>query len=308
MNKERKYKRIGWLTSILVQFGMLLLFYFLIAWREPFPPIPTYGIELDFGFQETGSGINPLESSEDTPQEVENKAETAVEEETEENLNEPIEESVVDSEDADDPIVEETDFDDLESPDIVEEVEAVESAVEPPIRAESIDESNPVQEVVETQEEKDEELVEAAPEPALESAIDENALMPSNNTTKNNNQSQGDGDLTGDQGNEEGEIDGRAVYGSQGNSDGASLQMAGWTWDFKPEPNDKSFEAGKIVYKIIIDEDGYLSRIDLVSSTVSPEIERFYKQSIERLSFSKTNDYKSAPTSTGYVTFIIKTK
>jgi protein TonB len=84
--------------------------------------------------------------------------------------------------------------------------------------------------------------------------------------------------------------------------------MAGWTWDFKPEPNDKSSDTGKIVYQIVIDSEGYLSRIDVVSSTVSPDVERIYRQSVERLSYSKTDDYKPAPSSTGRVTFIIKAK
>ncbi|CAN0243719.1 unnamed protein product, partial [Chrysoparadoxa australica] len=121
--------------------------------------------------------------------------------------------------------------------------------------------------------------------------------------------SQGSKTSPGDEGKPEGTLDDRALYGSQGGgSNGASLQMAGWVWDVKPNPNDKSDETGKIVYKITIDDEGYITKIELISSTVSPEIQRLYRQSVERLSFSKTSDYKPAPTSTGTITFLIQTK
>ena len=35
---------------------LLILFFFLLAWKEPFPPIPEYGIELNFGIDNQGSG------------------------------------------------------------------------------------------------------------------------------------------------------------------------------------------------------------------------------------------------------------
>lgn len=46
--QEEKNKRIGWITSVSVQLVLLILFYFIVAWKEPFPPIPEYGIELGF--------------------------------------------------------------------------------------------------------------------------------------------------------------------------------------------------------------------------------------------------------------------
>lgn len=106
-----------------------------------------------------------------------------------------------------------------------------------------------------------------------------------------------------------GTLDDQALYGSRGSGgNGASLQMTGWVWDFKPDPKDNSDETGKIVYKIKIDDEGYIIDIELQSATVTPAIERLYRQSVERLSFSKTSEYKPAPTSTGTITFLIQTK
>lgn len=307
MEKDKKYKRAGWLTSVFVQVGMLLLFYFLIAWKEPFPPIPTYGIELSFGFDQSGSGSEPVTTPNQPVEESEETNEETLEENIEESVPEKTQDESVEetlpleaTEEVIDPtedITTEEVFEDAQSPDVVSE-EVNEQVEQEDVMAEP--EQPKIEEEAEDQESE---------EPAVEEeTVNENALMPTSENTDSQNTSQGESTPEGDEGKEEGTLDGRALYGSQGSADGASLQMAGWTWDFKPEPNDKSSETGKIVYKITIDSDGYLSGIEVISSTISPAVERLYRQSVERLSFSKTNDYHSAPTSVGYVTFIIKNK
>ncbi len=295
MEKDKKYKRIGWITTVTVQLLMLLLFYFLIAWKEPFPPIPTYGIELNFGFTEAGSGEEPIEEIEQT-QPLESETEEITEEPNEiqdevvEQVDEVVEEVITPIEEAE-PIVEEV-FVDQTSPVVINETPAEKK---PEIKME---EPNKVEEAKPVETKKEDPVV--AP-------VNQEALMPTtDNGTKTS--SQGTTGTTGDEGKEEGTLDGRALYGSQGSSDGASLAMAGWSWDEKPKPDDKSIETGKIVYKITVDSEGYLIGIDVDYSTISPEIERVYRQSVERLIFNKTNDYKPAPTSTGFVTFIIKNK
>lgn len=294
MEKDKKYKRIGWATTAVVQLAMLILFYFLIAWKEPFPPIPTYGIELNFGFQETGAG-------DDTPQS--SQVEPIEQEEAVDPLNEVSEEEVatpeeISSEAVEEQISETPEFEDIQTPDVIEATKAVEEPVKTPKK------------VIETPKEPAKEPIKKAVEPVKEPVPVQEALMPSNNSNAENKEaSQGDAAIPkGDQGKEEGTIDGRAIYGSQGNSEGASLQLAGWTWGEPPKPNDKSLESGEIIYKITIDKDGYLTKIDLDKSTISPDIERVYRQSIDRLTFYKTDDNKPAANSTGYVKFIIKTK
>ncbi len=276
MEKDKKYRRIGWWTAILTQVVMLILFYFLIAWKEPFPPIPSYGIELSFGIDRTGQGEEAPASLE--PEEVIEESETQEEpvDEPEEVVEaaEPAEEVVEETEVPEEPITE------TPSPDVVEK---------------KIEEPKP--EPVKTE------------EPAKE--VKKEEQKPANNPTVSEtpSPSQGNTNEPGDEGKKEGKLDDRALYGNQGGgSNGASLQMTGWVWDFKPSPNDKSDETGKIVYKITIDDEGYITKIELQSSTVSPEIQRLYRQSVERLSFSKTSEYKPAPTSTGTITFLIQTK
>jgi len=278
LEKEKKYRRIGFWTAILTQVVMLILFYFLIAWKEPFPPIPSYGIELSFGLDQSGQGEVAPATPE--PQEVTEESETQEEptedpEEVVETAEPAAEEVIEESEISEEPVTE------TPSPDVVERVE------EPKPKPEPVKTAEPTKEI------KKEE-----PKPA-------------NTQTKSEtpSPSQGNTNEPGDEGKKEGKLDDRALYGSQGGGEnGASLQMAGWVWDAKPNPQDKSDETGKIVYKIKIDDEGYIIDIELQSSTVTPAIERLYRQSVERLSFSKTSDYKPAPTSSGTITFIIQTK
>ncbi|MFY0600570.1 MAG: hypothetical protein JXR03_12940 [Cyclobacteriaceae bacterium] len=305
MKKDEKYKRIGWLTSFLVQFGLLLLFYFLVAWKEPFPPIPTYGIELDFGLEQTGSGEVSDTASEEAPiEETEQVEEITPDEVIEEVVENDLQEEVVEeTEEVNDLPVEEAVYEDEDSPDVVEENQVSEEIPEvAPVVEDTIEE---IEDAEESTAEEPQEPVEEVVEDEI---IETEALMPSSDEPQTEEQSQGNTEGDGDEGKEEGIIDGRAIYGSQGSAKGASLQMTGWKWDIKPNPDEKSDEVGKIVYKITINDEGEFVRIDLVSRTVSPNIERIYRQSIERLSFTKTNDYQPAPTSTGFVTFIIKSK
>lgn len=261
--QEERNKRIGWLTSVGVQLVLLILFYFIVAWKEPFPPIPEYGIELGF----TTSAGAPSQS---TP------SQEAPEEEVEE---EQIEE--VESESSEEQIESQEET--------VSEEPVTKSEVESPVKVE--ESTDPETKPMETKQE-----------------VDSRAVMKPSETDSDktsDNPSEGEEE-------EEPEIDQRAIYGSQGtntgDSEGANLALSGWIWDSKPKPDDTSDQSGKIVYRIVVDQDGYLIKIETITSTVSPSVELKYRQAVQKLTFSKTADYKTASTSTGTITFIIKSR
>ncbi len=290
-DQEKKYRRISWVTALAVQLVLLAVFYFLIAWKEPFPPIPSYGVELAFGLENVGSGTQPVS----TPQPAE---EVMREEPIEESSDESTAEESVETEAIDDTADQaeesaETPLSEEPSPDQVEATNTEPSSESAASESAAVEESP--------------ETIEPTQDQTEESPTNEEAIMPNAEKGEENN-SKGTTNKEGQEGKEEGTLDGRALMGDQGTADGASLQMAGWVWDFQPDPKDNSSEEGKIVYQIKVDEDGYIIGLELVSSTVSPSVERFYRQSIERLSFSKTNDYRPAPTSSGTITFIIRSK
>lgn len=295
--REKKYRRIGWITSIATQLVLLILFYFLIAWREPFPPIPSYGIELSFGFEDAGKSQKPLSNPEPLTEETEIEEEAVEEAAENPEESEPAEELM--KEIPADPVeTEQIPITDQPSPDVTRELPK--EVPKETVKAEKVTEPVEKKEVKKPEEAKKEEK-----KPAVNPQA---AMPPASTTTEAVNTTKGTTEDKGSEGKEEGTIDGRALMGEQGSADGASLQMAGWVWDSKPKPNDDSPESGTIVYRIKVDSDGYLIGIVLKSNTVSPVVERYYRQSVERLSFSKTSDYKSAVVSEGTITFIIRAK
>ena len=256
-----------------VQLVLLVLFYFLVAWKAPNPPIPEYVIELGFTTSAgASSSTPPPESTEEEP---------IIEEEIVEEEQQPLEE-IVETESEEQV---ETEAETVEEV-VTEEVESpvkVEEAKPKPVEAEPVD--KPTEKIEEAKKEE----------------------KPTEKPVEETDTGEGQGEEE-----EEPVIDQRAIYGSQGNSEGnsegASLSLAGWVWDFKPKPDDTSDQTGKIVYRIVVDNDGYLVKIEVVTSTVSPVVERKYRQAVEKLTFSKTVDNNAAALSNGSITFIITSK
>lgn len=272
--KEEKNKRIGWLTSVGIQLALLILFYFLIAWREPSPPIPEYGIELGFtssaGATSSASQANQIQEETESEEIIE-EAEQVEEEITEEVVQETTTQEVVDHTET---LTQE-----------VEDVPVVEKKLE----------------------KKAEKVVKEEPNEKKKPAVDQRAVMPPTSSDTD-----GDNEKKSDGREENQKVDERGLMGEQGNNtgsnEGASLSLSGWIWDFKPKPNDTSDQSGKIVYRIVVDQDGYLVKIETVTSTVSPAVERKYREAVQKLTFTKTGDNRSASLSTGTVTFIIKSR
>ncbi len=263
--QDEKNKRVGWLISVSVQLFLLILFYFLIAWKAPFPPLPEYGIELGFTTS-AGAPPQPITSSDDPVEEAPAQTEEIIQENT------PVETPAENQENAE---TETAEVEESETPIEAEEASGNESEIE---------DENTAEEVV-------------------SEVKTEDPTEPDNP----NNEVKQEEEVV-----EEPTIDDRAIYGNQGtetgDSEGASLALAGWIWDFKPVPDDKSEETGKIVYKIVVDQDGYLVKIETITSTVSPAVERKYREAVEKLTFSKTSEYKPAALSNGTLTFIIKAR
>ena len=284
--KEKKNKRIGAIISVGSHVAVLLLFLFMVAWRAPDPPLPEYGIELNFGLDDAGSGeVQP--EPETTPAETESQEEAEPD-----GKEEPIEEEVVEQQEIETPVEEVTPVhSEHESPDVVEE--------------------KPEKKVEEPVEKKEEEVKEEAPKlPPV--------LYPNNKTGSGGKdgdakdaQNANQGDKTGavgDQGDEKGTVDSRALYGNAGGGGGSLLQMSGWYWDAEPRPNDTSSESGKLVFQIVIDDKGNIIRVKTLETSVSPTVEKIYKDEVMKLTFSRTAGASVAATSTGTITFVIKAR
>jgi len=287
VNKEEKNKKIGLVVSGAFHLLLLLAFLFIIAWKEPDPPIPEYGIELNFGLEDAGSGdVQPQATNEPVQSETEEVEEQQESEPTQEEIVEETE--TVEEESTPEEVTTNT----QDSPDVIEP-------------AEQSEESAP---------QEQNEVVERQTEPTeTNTATEETNTQPQGNNQADEvvqNTSQGDSENEqGDQGDEQGTLDSRALYGESGGGGGSSLEMTGWVWDFKPQPDDTSNENGRIVFEIKIDDQGEIISVRTLERSVSPAIEKVYREEVEKLTFSRTSDNSiAAPISTGKITFVIKSK
>jgi hypothetical protein len=137
-----------------------------------------------------------------------------------------------------------------------------------------------------------------------EKKVDSKALFPGSS-------SQGEKEnKAGDVGNPYENVESRALYGKQGGSAGGpSLDLAGWRWDYEPNPNDNYEENGRVVFEIRVNDNGEVIGVRTLEKTVSPTVEQLYRREVEKLTFSPTSDNTiPAPISTGKITFIIQSK
>jgi protein TonB len=86
------------------------------------------------------------------------------------------------------------------------------------------------------------------------------------------------------------------------------LNMSGWRWTSAPNVKDNSSESGKIVFKIIVDEEGTILSAIPVENQLSPAVTAVYKDAVMKLTLEKTSLSKAAENSVGYITFIIRAK
>ncbi len=283
--KEKRNRRIGILISVGVHAMLLLLFMFLLAWREPDPPLPEYGIEINFGVTDQGSG----DVQQETPVTEEAVEEEALPEETtvEESVPEEVEE-------------------------VAEPVEEVTEAVE-----ETVENTQESPEVVKEQprEEPREEKQEQKPAPAeTEKKVEQKETGAKETGTENtpSRKSEGDDkDVQGDKGEPEGELNPDAVYKGKagGGNNGPSLQIIGWMWDSAPNKKDASNENGTVTFEFTIDEDGYVIQIRTIQRSVSPSVAKFYEEQMRNTTFSRTGTGAVSPGNTkGTVTFNIVSK
>ena len=269
---ERNSRNKGIIATVVVHMLLLILFLFMMAYQPPDPPKPSFGIVLNYGIDDAGSGEeqNEEQPSEEEQSEVQEQVEELEEVEEIEEVEELVEETEV--------------------------VEEAEPFAEPSEDNIPVGENKPVEDITPKEEPKEEKK----PVVKAKNAFDP-SMLKNNNGNKTNK--------VGDQGNPEGDLNSKNYNGNPGSKDGASLEMAGWKWDKIPQVEDASDEVGKIVIKIKVDEDGYVIQATTIEKTVTQAVERKYLNEVRRLTFSKTNQSMSvAAVSTGTITFVIRSR
>jgi protein TonB len=307
-HEDKSYKNEALIGSLLFHAALFAIFFFFVL-RTPDPPLSEggSGIELNYGTVDEGSGdiqtmneANASKVAEETAPSPETPPEAAPEP-VPENIPEPVEDKqpMMSSEDPEDAHIEEKKE---------EKKQPVKEVVKKP-------EVAPVkpQKVVEVETPKKEEPVVRKEEPVR---------APSNGKTgteqKTGGNSNGDREgKVGDQGNPNGDLNAKALYGNlgeggagAGGAGGNKLDLTGWKLAFKLEKKDVTNENGKIVYQIKVDDKGDLVSIVAVEKTVSPAVEKFYRQQIEdnwAVDRSKDNT-NPPPIATGKYTVFVRSK
>jgi protein TonB len=291
--ERNKDKRIGWAVSASIHALIVLLFFLINAWTAPDPPLPEYGIELNFGIEEAGSGFEqPV--TQPTPPTVEEQGEP------EEQIVEEQEEVVVEEQPDPEP-VENTAVEEL--PDSQQEDSPVETKpAEVPKQA-----TKPVEkEVKETKP-----ATKSSEQPPKEvPKVEENKPTLDNRAIMKSSSSQGSNtSQAGDEGNLKGNPDSRNQLGPHGGGqNGPTLNLLGGGWEFDTEPVviDDITRNGKVVFNIEVNADGDVTIVGQPKeSTVSPQVLTRYRDAVASLTLKAKNNPK--PT-TGTITFIIKSQ
>nr|MDQ3395345.1 hypothetical protein [Bacteroidota bacterium] len=234
--QEKKNQRTGMIVSIGIHTALIILFFFILAWRAPNPPLPEYGIELNFGLDKVGSTENPRPTPANTSKSKEDSKPEP------KPAKEVVEEKVAAQKPSETPpptpVKEVVEAKETESPHVVED-----KKIEKPVK----ETPKPVKEPVKDAPQPVKEPVKATPSPTAEKKSAEKesktagADGKAGTSTEAAASNQGDNkDKVGDKGDPKGTLDSRALYGTPGGGSGGSLSMTGWTWDFEPRPNDQS--------------------------------------------------------------------
>ncbi|WP_421978834.1 hypothetical protein [Roseivirga seohaensis] len=320
-DQEKKDKKFSMIMSVIVHGTILTFLLFLVAWRQPDPPIPEYGIELNFGFEEAGSGdiereneAEIEETENDTPPESEQESEEDPVEET--PVEQKVQEVVPPKQEVVKEVAKETPKEEVKA-EVVQQKENVVKAEEKKVEEvveKKEEEKPPVEvkkEVTKPVEEKKEEV---KPKPVP--VVDQRAIMGGGKKAESdskeaasNNQGK-EVDKRGNMGDPKGKTTTNGTKPGGADLGGVSLSLEGWKWDSPPTEKDDSQVDGMITFNIEVDDRGTVTTVTNIPITTIKEndIIEFYKKQVEKLTFTRTDLSKSTfGKSVGKITFVIKT-
>jgi hypothetical protein len=280
---EKRSQRQAVFLTLVIQGALFLAFYFMVVWKQPIPPTPIYGLELNLGFSDLGVGDLNSEN-------------LATEQEIRSEVPAPGE------------IAPAPQVANAQARSTTSSSNKAVSTQPSPIKGET-DATVPTKKIETTTEPIPQKVVE-------QPKVDQRALFGAGGTSGQGRAvgggAQGNTMTPGDQGKPSGTIDGRALQGAgtgQGASGGAgySLDLAGWDFSSRPSINDRvSTRSGRIVFKITVDDLGKVTQAIPLEYNVSNEVLSYYRQVVSQLIFKKSSGVSTANFSTGKITFVIK--
>jgi len=283
--QEEKNKRIAAGVSIVVHALILLLLFYLLAWRAPNPPAEVDGIELNFGMDAAGSGDLQTTAAANVSENIEDSKPAPTQPDP---LPEP------------EPIVTPSPPRPVETPKVVTTTADAPVSVKEEVKPQP--KPQPKEEVVKKEPEKPKSLY-----PGKPTTSTGNGKSGSSDAATGNNNGDDD-DKVGDKGSPEGKLDAKALYGKPGGGAGGSLDMPGWRYDIEPKRDPYNNETGIIRFRIKIDSDGNFMGADVLESNVSPQVVAWYRTQLQKTTFSRTGGDGESSGATGIVTIRITSR
>jgi protein TonB len=282
--QEKRSRRVGALTSMTVHALLLLVFFFASGYRAPYPPAPEYGVIVNMGFDDQGTG------------EIQTDQPVAT---TDAQQQDPKEQQPVEPEPVE------------EKPEQKDDDQLLASKEESPVSVKKEEEKpkdKPKEELAKPREEtkpKEQEKLKTEYKPDAAVTTDSKGTSAT---------SEGDdANKTGNKGQPNGTLDPNGQYtgtpGGGGGGNGFGLSMTGWGWDAPPKlPQLPDNEDGRIEFEIECDADGEIIGIKTLQRGLSPKAEQLLKEEILRHTLVRNSGGAAPERSKGRVVFILKTR
>ena len=292
--QESKNKRIAALSTAAIQVFVVFLLFIIVAWRAPNPPLPEYGIEINFGLDDEGSGEvqpeTPVGNEGNQPEEPAQEEQVQAEPEVKEEVKE-------ETKPADTKETEDVPVSKVESPVVTKEKEPEKPA------------EKPKEKVEEKKEEKQPEVKKEQPK-AVYKPNNEQATAEKEGAKEGTPGNHGDDkSKTGDKGNPEGKLDAKALYGQPGGG-GGGVSMSGFNgfaWPTVPTPPLPEDAFGVYEFIVKVDDQGEVVDVKAVTRGLSLEAEQKLKAVIQTLEFVPKGTNLPA-ISEGRITFKVVSK
>ncbi|WP_114781553.1 hypothetical protein [Botryobacter ruber] len=294
-NEEEKNKRIAAIVSVVLHALIVLLLFYLLAYRPQGEPAEDIGIELNLGMSEVGSGNVQTTAM---PNESKNVQDSKPAPTQPDPAPEPKPAAAA-----------ATPVTPVETPKVVTTTAESPVTMKEEVKPQPKPQPQP-KEVVKKEPEKPVEEPKKEPEKPR-------SLYPGKPTESTGTGKSGTSDLAtgnnngddvnkvGDKGSPDGKIDAKALYGKAGGGAGG-LDMAGWRYEIEPKRDPYSNETGIVKFRITINGDGELVNISTIESNVSPHVKKWYEDQLRKTNFVRTGGSSSGAGATGTVTFVIR--
>jgi hypothetical protein len=296
------------LITVIIQTVLLFGLFFTIAWKEPNPPIPQYGLELGFELFNDTEKVSANQRTESPTEDDQIVQEKSGDNEIVRDESIESKEIFESSEELQNDIINEKETDQIISSSETMLQSEVETVAIPDELAQVVEDEETMPEVGEEVEPKDSAAKNIKNK---DNVISQNSLLADSLSELKDKLNRADHEKGTS--NQNDKIDDRALYktnsgSNKGTNEGPELQISGWTWGTqKPRPMDTSDEiVGKVICNIRVDSDGYISA-QLDSYTTPSSVAVAYKNSLDGLQLEVKEEGVTLG-SMGKVIFILKPK